>query len=65
MQTMDQWKKTLMQDPQYGFQNTTGAKNMASQFTSALLNEFGKVATQSTTTPFSGYSNSPGSANTG
>ena len=63
-QTLDQWKKTLMQDPQYGFQKTQGAKDMAAQFSSALLNEFGLVSTQSSSTPFSGYSNTPGSANT-
>ena len=63
-QTLDQWKKTLMQDPQYGFQKTQGAKDMAAQFSSALLNEFGLVSTQSSSTPFSGYSGTPGSANT-
>ena len=45
MMTLDQWKQTLMQDPQYGFQNTQGAKNLASQFTSAILNELGLVNT--------------------
>jgi len=64
MMTMDAWKKTLMSDPQYGFQNTTGAHDMASQFTSALLNAFGKVKTEGTPGGFSGYSGSPGSANT-
>lgn len=64
MMTMDQWKKQLMSDPQYGFQNTTAGKNMASQFTSALLNEFGRVNTGGGSTPFSGYSPNPGSANT-
>ena len=65
MQTMDQWKKTLMQDPSYGFQNTQGAKNMASQFSSALLNEFGLVNTDGgSNQPFNSYSNTPGSANT-
>ena len=43
--TMDQWKRTLMSDPQYGFQNTQGGKNMASQLTAAILNEFGLVNT--------------------
>ena len=47
MMTLDQWKKTLMTDPQYGFQYTQGAKNLASQFTSAILNEFGRVNTGS------------------
>ena len=64
MMTMDAWKKTLMTDPTYGFQNTTGAHDMASQFTSALLNAFGKVKTEGTPGGFSGYSNNPGSANT-
>lgn len=64
MMTMDAWKKTLMSDPQYGFQNTTGAHDMASQFTSALLNAFGKVKTEGTPGSFSGYSGNPGSANT-
>jgi hypothetical protein len=45
LMTLDQWKQTLMQDQQYGFQNTQGAKDMAEQFTSAILNEFGKVNT--------------------
>ena len=45
MMTMDAWKQKLMQDPQYGFQNTQGAKNMASGFASAILNEFGLVNT--------------------
>lgn len=64
MMTMDAWKKTLMQDPQYGFQNTTGGKNMASQFSSALLNEFGVINTGNQSTPFSGYTGQPGGANT-
>ena len=64
MMTMDAWKKTLMTDSTYGFQNTTGAHNMASQFTSALLNAFGKVKTEGTPGGFSGYSGNPGSANT-
>ena len=64
MQTLDEWKKTLMKNQDYGFQNTQGAKNMASQFASAILNEFGRVSTSGSSTPFSGYSNSPGSANT-
>ena len=45
MMTLDQWKQTLMQNPTYGFQNTQGAKDMAEQLTSAILNEFGKVNT--------------------
>jgi hypothetical protein len=67
MMTLDQWKTKLMQDPQYGFQNTQGAKNMASQFTSAILNEFGKVNTQSGGQgAFSGFNPSSAlSANTG
>jgi len=43
--TLDQWKKTLMQDPQYGFQTTQGAQDMAEQLSSAILNEFGRVTT--------------------
>lgn len=68
MMTMDQWKKTLMQDPQYGFQNTQGAQDMASQLSSAILNEFGRVTTQgSGNAPLAsslGSSFGPGSANT-
>ena len=52
MMTMDQWKQKLMQDPQYGFQNTQGAKNMASGFASAILNEFGLVNTGSVGSSF-------------
>jgi hypothetical protein len=52
MMTMDQWKQKLMQDPQYGFQNTQGAKNMASDFASAVLNEFGVVNTGSVGSSF-------------
>lgn len=63
MMTMDQWKKTIMSDPQYGFDKTEGAKNMAGNFTSALLNSFGLINTGGGTT-FSEYTNSPGSANT-
>jgi hypothetical protein len=37
---------------------------MASQFSSALMNEFGVINTGNSSTPFSGYSNTPGSANT-
>ena len=65
MMTLDQWKSYLMKDPQYGFQNTQGAKNMASQFTSAILNEFGMVNTGDGGTPFGNYSPSSAlSANT-
>ena len=45
MMTLDQWKTYLMQNPQYGFQNTQGAKDMAEQLSSAILNEFGRVNT--------------------
>lgn len=62
LQTLDQWKKTLMTDPQYGFQNTQGAKNMASQFTSAILNEFGKVNTQGNSSGSAFNSYNPSSA---
>jgi hypothetical protein len=54
--TLDQWKKTLMQDPQYGFQKTQGAQDMAEQLSSAILNEFGRVNTQ-------GSQNSPLASN--
>ena len=64
MMTMDAWKKELMQDPVHGFQHTTAAKDMASQFSSALLNEFGLINTGNQTTPFSGYTGQPGGANT-
>lgn len=47
MMTLDQWKQYVMSTPSYGFQNTQGGKNLASQFTSAILNEFGKVNTGS------------------
>lgn len=56
MMTLDQWKTTLMQDPKYGFQNTQGAKDMAEQMTSAILNEFGKVNTNGgSSQPFGAY----------
>lgn len=58
MMTLDQWKTTLMTDPQYGFQNTQGAKNMASQLASAILNEFGRVNTTGQSNPFGQYSQS-------
>lgn len=51
MMTLDQWKTYLMQNPQYGFQNTQGAKDMAEQLTSAILNEFGRVNTTQSQTP--------------
>jgi hypothetical protein len=56
LQTMDQWKKTLMQDPQYGFQKTQGAIDMAEQLSSAILNEFGKVNTTGSANAFNQYS---------
>ena len=57
MMTLDQWKTQLMQDPQYGFQNTQGGKNLASQMVSAILNEFGKVNTDSSSSqPFGALS---------
>jgi len=66
MMTLDQWKQELMQNPTYGFQNTQGAKDMAEQMTSAILNEFGKVNTMGgTSEPFNQYSPSSAlSANT-
>jgi hypothetical protein len=51
MMTLDQWKTYLMQTPSYGFQNTQGAKDMAEQLTSAILNEFGKVSTTTSASP--------------
>jgi hypothetical protein len=51
MMTLDQWKTYLMQTPSYGFQNTQGAKDMAEQLTSAILNEFGKVTTTTSPSP--------------
>jgi hypothetical protein len=53
MQTLDQWKTTLMQNPIYGFSKTQGAQDMAEQMTSAILNEFGKVNTTQSQTPIS------------
>ncbi len=56
MMTLDQWKTYLMQNPTYGFQNTQGAKDMAEQMTSAILNEFGKVNTNGgSSQPFNSY----------
>ena len=56
MMTLDQWKQTLMQDPQYGFQKTQGAQDMAEQLSSAILNEFGKVNTNGgSSEPFNQY----------
>ena len=55
-QTMDEWRKTLMQNPSYGFQNTQGAKDLASQFSAALLNFFGRTNTMGgTSQPFNNY----------
>lgn len=51
MMTLDQWKTHLMQDPQYGFVNTQGGRDMAEQLTSAILNEFGKVTTTTSANP--------------
>ena len=59
MMTLDQWKTYLMQTPSYGFQNTQGAKDMAEQMSSAILNEFGKVNTNGgTSEPFNAYQGS-------
>ena len=56
MMTMDQWKQYIMQTPSYGFQNTQGAKDMAEQMSSAILNEFGKVNTDAgSSQPFNSY----------
>ena len=56
MMTLDQWKTYLMQNPTYGFDKTQGAKDMAEQMTSAILNEFGKVNTNgSSSQPFNAY----------
>ena len=56
MMTMNEWKQKLMQDPQYGFQNTAGGKALASQMASSILNAFGKVNTESSPGQFSGFS---------
>jgi hypothetical protein len=66
MMTLDQWKTELMQNPTYGFQNTQGAKDMAEQMSSAILNEFGKVNTNGgSSEPFNAYQGSSDlSANT-
>ena len=63
MMTMDQWKKTVMQDPQYGFAKTQGAQDMAGQFASSIINAFG-AANSGAGTTFSQYTGTPGSANT-
>ena len=56
MMTLDQWKTYLMQNPNYGFQNTQGARDMAEQMTSAILNEFGKVNTNGgSSQPFNAF----------
>ncbi len=56
MQTLDQWKKTLMTDPKYGFQKTQGAQDMAEQMSSAILNAFGRVDTNGgSSTPFNNF----------
>ena len=57
MMTLDQWKTYLMQNPQYGFQNTQGAKDMAEQLSSAMLNELGRVNTTSSPSPISSQYN--------
>lgn len=43
-QSLSQWQKTLMSDPQYGYSKTQQAMDQASSMADALLNEFGKVA---------------------
>lgn len=63
MMTMDQWKKTIMQDPSYGFQKTQGAQDMAGQFAASIVNAFG-AANSGAGTTFSQYTGTPGSANT-
>jgi hypothetical protein len=66
MMTMDQWKQKLMTDPQYGFQNTQGGKNAASQLASAILNEFGKVNTDGgSSQPFNNIGSPTSTVNAG
>ena len=60
MMTMDEWKQYIMQHPEYGFQNTSGGKALASQMTSAILNAFGKVKTEDNPGSFSSYTGSMG-----
>ena len=43
--TLDEWKKYLMANPQYGFSKTQGGRDMGEQMASAILNEFGKENT--------------------
>lgn len=55
--TLDEWKKYLMVNPQYGFSKTQGGKDMGEQMASAILNEFGKANTEGgTQTPFGAFS---------
>lgn len=51
MMTLDQWKTYLMQNPTYGFDKTQGGRDMGEQLTAAILNEFGKVNTTSSSSP--------------
>jgi hypothetical protein len=44
-----QWQTTLMADPQYGYQNTPQAKNLATDTASFIGNAFGATKGQATT----------------
>jgi hypothetical protein len=56
LMTIDQWKQKLMTDPIYGFDKTQGAKDMAEQMSSAILNELGRVNTDGgSQSPFGAY----------
>lgn len=55
--TLDEWKKYMMANPQYGFSKTQGGRDMGEQMASAILNEFGKANTLGgTSTPFGAFS---------
>lgn len=52
--TLSQVSQKLMQDPQYGYQNTQEGKNAASSLVSSLLKTFGAVGQDNLSTSLSG-----------
>lgn len=41
--TLSDWTRTIRSDPQYGYDNTTGARTQAAQFATQILNQFGNI----------------------
>ena len=52
--TLSQVSQTLMQDPQYGYQNTQEAKNTASSLTASILKTFGAIGNDNVSLSMSG-----------